>query len=105
VPTGIPLDARVRVVVPELGSSWHPGRLIRSGEGCLVVTVATTRERSPVAVVNLGQILQLQRSQANPPPDWWTEPREEEGWTALDVAGLREESDRCRAHYPADLPR
>jgi hypothetical protein len=52
----------------------------------------------------MGQIRRLQISQATPQPDWWTEPREE-GWTEPDPAQLRDESGRCRSHYPPDPAR
>jgi hypothetical protein len=105
VPGPIPFDLRVRVIARELPPSWHPGRLIRSDEGCRVVTVATTRQQEPIVLLNMGQIRRLQISQATPRPDWWTEPREEEGWTEPDPAQLRDESDRCRSHYPPDPAR
>jgi hypothetical protein len=72
--------------------------LIRSEEGCRVVTVATTRQPKPIVLLNMGHIRLLQISQANPPPGWSTEP---EGWTDIDMVRLREESERCRKQYPA----
>ncbi len=99
-PGAIPFDVRVRVIARDLPRSWHPGRLIRSEEGCRIVTVATTRQPAPIVQLNAGQIRRLQLSRANPPPDWWTEPEEQEGWIEIDPARLREESDRCRSHYP-----
>jgi hypothetical protein len=98
----VPLDARVRVIARDLPPSWHPARLIRSDEGCRVVTVATTRQEGPIVVRNMGEIRRLQLSRAMPPPDWWTEPHEEEGWTEIDPARLRDESDRCRSRYPSE---
>jgi len=102
-PSEIPLDVRVRVIARELAGGWHPGRLIQSAERCLVVTVAIARQPEPIELLNMGQIRRLQLSQANPPPDWWAEPEEPEGWTEIDPARLREESPRCRAHHPTDL--
>jgi len=100
LPSPIPTDARVRVLANELPPGWHSGHLVQSSEGCRVVTVATTPESHPVVVLNMGQIRQLQLSQALPPPDWWAEPTEAEGWTELDMVTLREEGARCRSHYP-----
>lgn len=102
LPGDIPSDVRVRVIARALPRGWHPGRLILSTEGCRIVTVATSRQREPIVLVNMGQIRRLQISLANPPPDWWTEPEEQEGWTEIDPARLREESTRCRNRYPAD---
>lgn len=102
LPGEIPLDARVRVIGRKLVGGWHPGRLIQSAERCRVVTVAIARQPEPIALLNMGQIRRLQVSQANPPPDWWTEPEESEEWTEIDPARLREESDRCRTHYPTE---
>ncbi len=102
LPGEVPVDVRVRVIARDLPPSWHPGRLIRSGEGCRVVTVATTRQQGPIVLRNMGQVQRLQLSQAQPPPDWWLEPKEEEGWTELDRDWMRNESDRCRDQYPAD---
>lgn len=100
IPGNIPVDVRVRVIARELAGGWHPGRLIRSAERCRVVTVAVARQPEPIVLLNMGQIRRLQLSQANPPPDWWVEPAEAEGWTEIDPARLREQSERCRSQYP-----
>jgi len=100
LPSPIPTDARVRVIANELPPGWHPGHLAQSSEGCRVVMVATTPESHPVVILNMGQIRQLQLSQAEPPPDWWAEPTEAERWTEFDMVTLREESARCRSRYP-----
>jgi hypothetical protein len=96
----IPSQARVRVTAPELPPGWHPGRLVYSAERCRVVTVATARRPEPLSLLNMGQISHLQLSQAAPPPDWWTEPTESEGWVEIEVARLRSENEQCRSHYP-----
>ena len=96
----IPLDVRVRVIAHDLPSGWHPGRLIHSAERCRVVTVATSRRPDPIVVLNMGQISRLQISTATPPPEWWTEPGDREGWMDIEVGRLREESESCRRHYP-----
>jgi hypothetical protein len=101
----IPLDVRVRVTAPNLPPGWHRGRLIESDERCRVVTVATARQRDPLLLLNMGQISRLQVSQANPPPDWWTEPEEREGWSEIDMTRLHDETDRCRHQYPSDVHR
>jgi hypothetical protein len=100
----IPLDARVRVTARQLGPGWYPGRLIRSGDRCKMVTVATANHPEPIAVLNMGQIDLLQLSRKNPPPDWWTDPSESEGWSAVDMEQLRNEPDRCRSRYPTTPP-
>ena len=100
----IPLDVRVRVMAPKLPPGWHPARLIESGQRCHVVTVATAREPDPLLLLNMGQITRLQISQA-PPPDWWTEPEESEGWSEIELSRLRDETDRCRQQYPPDVRR
>ena len=96
----VPLDVRVRVTAPSLPPGWHPGRLTESAERCRVVTVAAAREPEPLVVLNMGQITRLQVSQANPPPDWWTEPKAGERWNELDLVRLRDENERCREQYP-----
>ena len=103
LPGDVPVDVRVRVTAPTLPSGWHAGHLVLSSEGCRVVTVATTPEDQPVVILNMGQIRRLQLSQANPPPDWWAEPEESEGWTEFDPIKLRHESDRCHKHYPVGV--
>lgn len=102
LPGDIPVDVRVRVIAPSLPAGWHPAHLVVSSEGCRIVTVATTPEQHPVVLLNMGQITRLQLSQAEPPPDWWVEPEEAEGWTEFDMIRLRHESDRCHKHYPAE---
>ena len=69
-----------------------------------MVTVATANHPEPIAVLNMGQIDQLQISRQNPPPDWWTDPSENEGWSAVDMAQLQNEPDRCRSRYPTTPP-
>ncbi len=103
LPGDVPVDVRVRVIAPDLPPGWHPGHLVQSSEGCRVVTVATTPEEHPVVILNMGQISRLQLSQANPPPEWWVEPEESEGWTEFDPIRLRQERDRCHRHYPAGV--
>jgi len=100
----VPLDARVRVTARQLGPGWYPGRLIRSSDHCRMVTVATANHPEPIAVLNMGQIDELQLSRKNPPPDWWTDPSEGEGWSAVPMSRLQDESDRCRNRYPAAPP-
>jgi hypothetical protein len=100
----VPVDVRVRVIAPGLPPGWHPGHLVKSAEGCRVVVVATTPESKPIVLLNMGGLTELQLSQANPPPDWWAEPKQEEGWTEFGVGQLRDESERCRSHYPAPVP-
>ena len=100
----IPLDARVRVTARQLGPGWYPGRLIRSGDHCRMVTVATANHPEPIAVLNMGQIDQLQISRKNPPPDWWADPSESEGWSAVDMVQLQNETERCRSRYPTAPP-
>ncbi|HZE76439.1 MAG TPA: hypothetical protein VE091_14095 [Gemmatimonadales bacterium] len=97
----VPSDSRVRVTARDLPPGWHPGRLVYTAEHCRVVTVATARQREPISLLNMGQISHLQLSRANPPPDWWTEPEDAEGWVEVEPARLRAEDDRCRSHYPA----
>ena len=104
LPGDVPVDVRVRVVAPGLPPGWHPGHLVRSAEGCRVVVVATTPESKPLVLLNMGEITELQLSQANPPPDWWVEPKEEEGWTEFGLTQLRDESERCRSRYSAPAP-
>ena len=89
----------MRVTAPDLPPGWHPGRLVYTAEHCRVVTVATARQREPISLLNMGQISHLQLSRANPPPDWWTEPEDAEGWVEVEPARLRAENDRCRSHY------
>lgn len=96
----VPLDVRVRVIARELPPGWHPGRLIHSAERCRVVSVATSRNPDAIAVLNMGQISRLQVTTARPPPDWWTEPQDSEGWSDLEVGRLRAESESCRSKYP-----
>jgi len=103
LPGDVPVDVRVRVIAPDLPPGWHPGHLVLSSEGCRVVTVATTPEEHPVVILNMGQIRRLQLSQAAPPPDWWVEPEESEGWTEFETIRLRQESDRCHSRYPAGV--
>jgi len=100
LPQVIPSGVRVRVTAPELPPGWHPGRLTYSSERCRIVTVATARRPEPISLRNMGQISHLQLSQATPPPDWWTDPQETEGWAEVELARLRAENDRCRSHYP-----
>ena len=100
----IPLDARVRITAHQLGPGWHPGHLIRSSDRCRIVTVATANHPEPIAVLNVGQIEELQISRKSPPPDWWTDPAEDEGWTAVPMSQLQNESDRCRSRYPGAPP-
>ena len=85
IPGDVPVDVRVRVIAPDLPPGWHPGHLVLSSEGCRVVTVATAPEEHPVVILNMGQISRLQLSQAEPPPEWWAEPEESEGWTEFDT--------------------
>jgi hypothetical protein len=101
LPGDIPVDVRVRVVAPTLPPGWHPAHLVLSSEGCRIVTVATAPEDHPVVNLNMGQIQRLQLSEANPPPDWWAEPEESEGWIDFALVQLRQEPERCRKHYPA----
>jgi hypothetical protein len=96
----IPLDVRVRVIAQDLPPGWHPGRLIHSAERCRVVTVATSRNPDAIVILNMGQISRLQISTARPPPDWWTEPNDTEGWSDMEAGRLRAESDSCRSRYP-----
>jgi hypothetical protein len=103
LPEVIPSGARVRVTAPELPPGWHPGRLTYSSERCRIVTVATARHPEPLSLLNMGQIRHLQLSQATPPPDWWTDPQETEGWAEVELARLRAENDRCRSHYPQSV--
>lgn len=103
IPGDVPVDVRVRVIAPDLPPGWHPAHLILSSEGCRVVTVATAPEDHPVVILNMGQISRLQLSQAEPPPEWWAEPEESEGWTEFDTVRLRHESDRCHKRYPSGV--
>jgi hypothetical protein len=104
LPGDVPVDVRVRVIAPGLPPGWHPGHLVKSAAGCRVVVVATTPESKPIVLLNMGEITDLQVSQANPPPDWWAEPGKEEGWTEFGLAQLRDESERCRSQYPPPVP-
>lgn len=105
LPGEVPTDVRVRVIAPGLPPGWHPGHLLKSSEGCRIVVVATTPESKPIVLLNMGEITALEVSQANPPPDWWVEPADEERWTAFGLAQLRDESPRCRSRYPASAAR
>jgi hypothetical protein len=104
LPGDVPVDVRVRVIAPGLPPGWHPGHLVKSAEGCRVVVVATTPESKPIVLLNMGEIAELQLSRAEPPPDWWTEPRDDEGWTEFALTQLRDETARCRSRYPATGP-
>jgi hypothetical protein len=104
LPGDVPVDVRVRVIAAGLPPGWHPGHLVKSPEGCRVVVVATTPESKPIVLLNMGEIAELQLSRAEPPPDWWTEPRDEEGWTEFGLGQLRDESALCRSRYPATGP-
>src|SRR5947208_13439728 len=83
VPAGLSSGARVRIVSPRLGTAWQPGRVVLSSAGCWVVEAAPAYDPKEITVLRPLELTRLQLSKAVPPPDWWTVPGEEEGWTEL----------------------
>jgi hypothetical protein len=83
LPPGLSNGARVRVISPGLGKAWQPGRVVLSSAGCWVVEAAPTYDPKDITVLEPRELTRLQLSKAVPPPDWWTVPEEEEGWTEM----------------------
>ena len=83
LPPGLSSGSRARVISPRLGTAWQPGRVVLSSAGCWVVEAAPTYDPKDITVLRPRELTRLELSKAVPPPDWWTVPEEEEGWTEM----------------------